>query len=243
MQPAIIAAAAMHFLPRFLAALLAACLAFPAAQADTPRHDPAQIRLQVEHFLKTQSAGLPGDVTISVGQIDNRMALPMCAAPEPFLPNGARLWGKTSVGVRCSAPSRWTIYVPATVQVFGEYLVAAVPLAQGRTLEPSDVTTIKGDLTAMPAGIVTDAGQAVGRTLTVSLSAGTPLRQDSLRARPAVQQGQTVRLISSGRGFQVTAEGRALNNAAEGEIAQARTTSGQVVSGVARMGGVIEVTY
>ena len=25
-----------------------------------------------------------------------------CAAPEPFLPAGARLWGSTTVGVRCT---------------------------------------------------------------------------------------------------------------------------------------------
>src|SRR5690606_16520006 len=99
MQPAILAAHAMHFPLRHLVALLAAilvalfaaCLALPA-QADEPRHDPAQIRLQVEHFLKVQSTGLPGEVSISVGQIDNRMSLPMCAVPETFLPNGARLW-------------------------------------------------------------------------------------------------------------------------------------------------------
>jgi len=79
--------------------------------------------------------------------------------------------------------------------------------------------------------------------MSISLPAGTPLRNDALRSVQAVQQGQTVRLTSSGPGFTVTAEARALNNAAEGQVAQARTASGQVVSGVARAGGIIEVTY
>lgn len=241
MQPGMIAASAMRLLPRLFVALAAVC-SLPA-QADAPRHDPAQIRLLVEHFLKVQSTGLPGEVSVTVGPVDSRMSLPMCAAPEAFLPNGARLWGKTSVGVRCNAPSPWTIYVQATLQVFGEYVIAAAPLAQGQVLGPNDIAKIKGDLTSLPNGIVTDDNLAVGRTLAVSLAAGTPLRSDSLRAQQAVQQGQTVRLVTSGRGFRVTAEGRALNNAAEGQIAQARTTSGQVVSGVARAGGIVEVTY
>jgi len=38
-------------------------------------------------------------------------------------------------------------------------------------------------------------------------------------------------------------EGKALNNATEGQIAQVRTASGQVVSGVARSPGVVEVSY
>lgn len=231
----------MRVFSRFIVALFAACAL--SAQASAPRHDPAQIRLLVEHFLKTQSVGLPGEVSISVGQVDPRLALPMCAAPEAFLPNGARLWGKTSVGVRCQAPSPWTIYVPATVQVHGEYLIAAAPLAQGQVLGPNDVSKARGDLTALPAGIVTDPAQAIGRTAAISLAAGTPLRGDALRAPQAVQQGQTVRLVTKGPGFRITAEARALNNAADGQIVQARTASGQVVSGVARMGGVVEVTY
>lgn len=233
----------MPFLSRFLLAAVWLLVAGPAAAQAVPRHDPAQIRLQVEHYLRTQSAGLPGEVTITVGQVDTRLALPMCAAPEPFLPNGARLWGKTSVGVRCSAPSPWTIYVPATVQVVGEYLIAAAPLAQGQVLGPNDFAKVSGDLTSLPAGIITDASQAVGRSLALSLAAGAPLRSDALRAQQAVQQGQTVRLVTSGPGFRVSAEARALNNAADGQIAQARTASGQVVSGVARMGGVVEVSY
>ncbi|HVL75902.1 MAG TPA: flagellar basal body P-ring formation chaperone FlgA [Noviherbaspirillum sp.] len=236
----------MRLPSRFLLAaswLVAACLGAAAAQASAPRHDPAQIRLQVEHYLRTQTNGLPGEVNITVGQVDTRIALPMCAAPEPFLPNGARLWGKTSVGVRCSAPLPWTIYVPATVQVLGEYLVAAAPLASGQTLGPNDVAKMTGDLTALPNGVVTDPSLAVGRTLTMSIAAGAPLRGDALRAPQAVQQGQTVRLVSIGPGFRVSAEGRALNNAADGQIAQARTASGQVVSGIARAGGVVEVSY
>jgi flagellar basal body P-ring formation protein FlgA len=233
----------MTFLTRILIAASCLLSAGVAAQDVGARHDHAQIRLQVEHFLRVQSTGLPGRVTVTVAQLDSRLALPLCAAPEPFLPNGARLWGKTSVGVRCSVPSPWTVYIQATVQVTGDYLIAAAPLAQGQTLGPNDVAKVSGDLTALPSGIVTDTAQAIGRTLSVSLAAGAPLRSDSLRAQQAVQQGQMIRLVSTGPGFRVAAEGRALNNASEGQIAQARTASGQVVSGVARVGGVVEVTY
>jgi flagella basal body P-ring formation protein FlgA len=56
-------------------------------------------------------------------------------------------------------------------------------------------------------------------------------------------QGQSVRLLSSGDGFIVSNEGKALNNAVNGQIVQVRTHSGQVVSGVARNGAVVEVAY
>ena len=226
------------------AALAIALSALPvASHGQAQRQDTTVVRQAVEQFLRIQTAGLPGEVNVSVGSVDGRTNLPQCAAPEAFMPNGSRAWGKTTVGVRCVAPSPWTIYVAATVQVVGEYFITAAPLTQGQRVGPNDVTRIKGDLTSLPVGIVTDASQAVGRTLAISLPPGTPLRMDSLRNQPAVQQGQSVRVVTSGPGFRVSTEARALNNASDGQIAQARTASGQVVSGVAKAGGVVEVTY
>jgi len=186
---------------------------------------------------------LPGQVSIAVGTVDPRLNLAACPAPEAFFPPGSRAWGKTTVGVRCTAPTRWSLFLTATVRVRGDYVVAAAPLAQGQNVAQNDLAKASGDLTSLPAGAITDAAQAVGRTLSMSVPAGAPLRQETLRAQQAIRQGQAVRVMSSGQGFQVSVEARALNNAAEGQVAQARTQSGQVVSGVARAGGIIEVVY
>lgn len=214
-----------------------------AQQTSSAKQDPAAIREVVEQFLHTQTAGLPGQVNITVNTLDSRTNLAACVAPEPFLPGGSRAWGKTTVGVRCSVPANWTVYISATVRVVGEYLTTAAPLAQGQTIGPRDIVKAKGDLTLLPVGILTDASQAVGRNLAVSLAVGTPLRQDSLRNQQVVQQGQSVRLMTNGPGFRVGTEGRALNNGSEGQVIQARTANGQVISGIARLGGVVEVTY
>ncbi len=214
-----------------------------AQQAAPARQDPAAIRKAAEHFLSAQTAGLPGDVSISVKDLDSRAYLPACAAPEPFLPHGSRIWGRTTVGVRCSAPSAWTVYLSATVKVVAEYLTAAAPLAQGQIIEARHLASARGDLTQLPTGILTDASQALGRSLKLSLPAGAPLRQDALRAQDVVLQGQTVRLNTAGKGFRISSEAKALNNAAEGQLVQVRTPSGQIVGGIARSGGNVEVSY
>lgn len=213
------------------------------AQSMAPRQDHEQLRQTVEQFLLSQTAGLPGEVNINIGPLDKRLNLAACPVPQAFLPNGSRAWGKTTVGIRCSVPAPWTIYVSATVQVFGDYLAAAGPLAQGQNIGQNDIARIRGDLTTLPSGIITDASQAVGRTAALSLALGTPLRQDALRSQQAVQQGQVVRLVSVGSGFRVSTEGRALGNAGDGQLIQARTPAGQTVSGVAKLGGIVEVSY
>jgi flagella basal body P-ring formation protein FlgA len=213
------------------------------AQESVSRQDHAVLRQTIEQFLGVQTVGLPGKASISVGPIDSRLNLPACPVPEAFMPNGSRAWGKTTVGVRCTVPAPWTIYVAASVRVHGDYFAAALPLAQGQTIEEKDIAKIAGDLTALPPGVITDPSQAVGRTLTRSIPFGAPLRQDALRSEQAVKQGQMVRVVSAGPGFRVSTEGRAMSSASEGQLAQVRTPSGQLVSGIARSGGIVEVRF
>lgn len=226
-----------------ICAFLLACAVLAPVHAQQPaaaRQDGAAVRKLVEQFLQTQTAGLPGKVTVTVGAVDPRMNLAACPDLQAFQQPGARAWGKTTVGVRCTAPV-WTVYIQAQVNVIAEYVTAAAPLAQGQPIDASQLAMVKGDLAAMPNGIVTDMAQAVGRSPTVSLPAGTPLRSDNLKSKPVVMQNQTVRVISNGAGFSVSAEGKALGNASDGQVVQVRTPSGAIVSGTARSGGIVEV--
>jgi flagella basal body P-ring formation protein FlgA len=122
-------------------------------------------------------------------------------------------------------------------------VAAALPLAQGQPIDGSQLVLVKGDIATMPNGIITDMGQAIGRTPTVSLAAGTPLRADALRSKPVVQQGQAVRLVTNGNGFSVSGEGKAIGTAGDGQVVQVRTPSGSVISGTARAGGMVEVAF
>ncbi len=229
-------------LPAFLSLLI---LSSPLALAQgTPaRQDLGLLRTVAEQFLRTQSTGLPGEVGIRVGALDERMQLAACAAPEAFQQPGARAWGKTTVGVRCAAPTPWTVYIQAQVSVQADYVAAGVPLAQGQAIDASQLVMLKGDIAALPNGVLTDMAQAVGRSSTLSLQPGAPLRGDQLRSKPVVQQGQAVRLVSAGNGFKVSAEARAIGNASDGQVVQARTPGGAIVSGVARAGGLVEVVF
>ena len=221
-------------------ALMQSTIATPANLPE--RQDLAVLKNKIEEFLLTQSTGYPGKVMVTAGAIDPNLRLAQCPAPEVFLPSGSRAWGKTSVGIRCSAPI-WTIYAQAKVSVKAQYLVAATPLAQGHIVTGQDVLLEEGELTQLPAGVFTDAAQAVGRTVSLSMVAGSVLRQDMLKLAPVVQQGQSVLLTSNGNGFSVTSEGKALNNANEGQVVQVKVESGSVVRGIARNGGKVEVAF
>jgi len=230
-----------------LAASIAAMLfVAPCSHAQTGApalQDTAVLRQVAEQFLQAQSAALPGAVTVTLGAVNQKMALAACAAPQAFQQPGARAWGKTTVGVRCAAPTPWTVYIQAQVSVVADYVAAAVPLAPGQAIEQAQLVMVKGDIAALPNGVVTDMAQAVGRSSTMSLPSGAPLRLDLLRSKPVVQQGQMVRVVSSGAGFSVSAEARAIGSAGAGQVVQVRTPAGAILSGVAKAGGLVEVVF
>lgn len=229
-------------LNRWMICLLGLLPASTLAQ-NTPaaRQDPEQIRQAVQVFLQEQTAGLPGQVNTQIGNLDPRLSLAQCDAPQPFLPKGGRLWGKTTLGVRCIAPVNWTLYVQVQVQVMGEYFVTARPVSNGQLLSAEHLTKMKGELSSLPNGIVSDVAQVAGQTINTSLPAGVPVRLDSLRRQQVITAGQVVRLLAKGPGFQVSSEGKAILGASEGQTVQVKTASGQQLSGVARTGGVVEV--
>lgn len=213
------------------------------AHAAGATQDPEPVRQVVEDFLRVQTQGLPGKTTVEVRNIDPNNSLAPCAALEAKLATGSRAWGKTTVQVRCHSAPGWQIYVQAQVRVQGSYLVAARSLGQGQMLGAEDVALQNGDLTDLPANLLTAPQQAIGRTLAMPAAAGRPLRSDLLRQTLVVQQGQSVKVVSRGAGFQVANEGQALNSASEGQVVRVRMGNGQTLSGIAKSDGGVEVSY
>lgn len=198
-------------------------------------------RAIAETYVRNQTQGLPGEVSIQVGAADNSSQLPACTNLQAYTPSGSRLWGKSYVGIRCLAPQAWNLLLPVQVSVIADYVVSARALSAGQALQSTDFALLRGDLSVLPAGIVTDRNAVTGKTLKNGLGAGQPLRQDQLLAPLLIRSGQTVKLVSRGPGFTATAEGKAINNAAEGQVAQVRVPSGQTLSGIVLPDGSVEV--
>lgn len=192
-------------------------------------------------YAQKQTGVLPGKVSIKIEEIDKRAVLRACSALEAFLPSGAQLIGKTSIGVRCNEQPGWSIFLQTTIRVSATLLVANRPLAQNTLLKADDFTLQSGEL-GQP-GILTDPAQAIGKTLKFSIGAGQALRQDMLRAPYVVTQGQTTEVQVRGEGFAVRSSGQALNNGAEGQNMQVRMASGQVITGSVTADGSVEVSH
>lgn len=197
----------------------------------------------VEHFVKQKTEGIGNEVDITVARPDPRLRLGRCDSLETWLPSGNKLWGRASVGVRCRTPASWSIYVPVMVKVSGNAIIATHPIARGTAISADDVQLQNRDLTQYTNGVFTSIDQVIGKTTTLNIQAGDVLRQEQLRAALTIRQGQQVTLIAQGAGFKVSSEGTAMGNAATGQVVAVKTRSGQIIKGIAKGDGVVEVYF
>jgi len=218
----------------FFLSLLLIGMAFAA-----PQQDHATIRDAALTYAQSQTSTLPGKVSIQVADIDPRTALTACKSLEAFMPNGAKLIGKTSIGVRCNEKPGWSVFLQATIKLSADLLVANRPLSQGLVLTADDFSVQSGEL-GQP-GILTAPEQAIGKTLKFAIGAGQVLRIDMLRPDFVIKQGQTVRLYVRAKGFVVSSEGQAMNDATTGQAVRIKTAAGQLVNAYANKDGSAEV--
>ena len=198
------------------------------------------VEAQVRALAGAPAAGQR--VEVQIGALDPRLRLAPCARIEPYVPPGARLWGRSRVGMRCvDGPVRWNVSVPVTVRVFATALVASTPIAAGTRLAGTEFVAAEVDLAEEPGEALTDARPLAGRILARPLRAGQALRASHLRPRQWFAAGDTVQLSAVGSGFRIGGLAQALTPGIEGQNARVRTESGRVLTGTPSGNGRIEV--
>ena len=171
-------------------------------------------------------------VEVKIGSLDSRLKLAPCGNVEPYLPPGARLWGRTRVGLRCvDGLSRWNVSLPVTVNAYGTAWVIKGQVAAGSVLTQDDVVEAEVNWAEESSPVVRDKALWVGQIATRALMTGQTLRQGMIRPAQVFQAGAQVRVLAQGAGFQVSAEGQALSAGVVGQTARVRMENGRVSSG------------
>jgi len=216
-----------------LCALAGACAAQSAVEDSWSR--------EVQQLASQTALPEGARLEVEVGVLDPRLKLAPCARITPYLPAGTRLWGRARVGLRCDEGARWNVFVPVTVRVFATTWTVNQSLPAGSVLQASHLQQAQADLAAEPSPVLRDPPSAVGRTLARAMRPGQPLREADLKLRQWFAAGDTVRVITLGTGFSISADGQALNAGIDGQTAKVRIDGGRVVSGRATAEHRIEV--
>ena len=156
-----------------------------------------------------------------------------CARVEPYLPAGARLWGRSRLGLRClEGATRWNVFLPLTIKAYGPAWVLTSNVAMGAQLSAADAMQAEVDWAAEPAAVVADPSMWVGQVASRQLIAGQTLRQSMVRPPHLFKVGAQVRVVAEGPGYAVTSMGQALAAGAVGQTVRIRMGNGRIISGI-----------
>ncbi|EIC22166.1 flagellar basal body P-ring formation chaperone FlgA [Thiorhodovibrio frisius] len=202
------------------------------------------IQRAAKTFLHREAGGENGaTVKISVDPVDPRLRLKLCDhdLQASFAP-GANKTGNTSVKIQCQGPVRWSLFVSARVERFGEVVVAASPMSRGSMVTPADVKLERRETGGLLSSYFDDLSDAVGMQVRRSLRPGDVVTDSHLKTPLWVERGQLVRILSENPSIRVSMSGEALEDGGAGDRIRVRNRSSQrVLEGIIESPGVVRV--
>ena len=180
---------------------------------------------------------------VQAEQVDPNIVVPACigGAIEISTQPGARVWGRTTLQLRC-AKAGWMVNIPFNIRVFGDYVVASRYLPLGQKIESGDIRVIEGELNLLPDDVLRTSKGAYDRVLSRPLQMGAPIGLNDLRESSVIKVGDPVRLVLSGKDFEVSGEGIAQTSGMIGGMVRVRLADGQVLQGKVLRPSVVRVT-
>ena len=111
----------------------------------------------------------------------------------------------------------------------------------GTTLSAADVASSEVDWAEDNAPVFANAQDFIGMVTTRALASAQALRQNMVRSPALFSAGAPVQVMVDGGGFSVTASGKAMTAAGQGQQVRVRMDNGRLVTGTVNAQGVVLV--
>ncbi|WP_421510650.1 flagellar basal body P-ring formation chaperone FlgA [Enterobacter sp. JS8-1] len=214
----------------FSAAAAAVLLCSASVAASVPSTQTAKQRLMLKLDALIQQPENGGEIVRTATLLATPAQLAaVCDNPElSLVGRDSRLTGKRTVLAQCGARRH---FLPVRISAQGTWWIASQSLPGGAIVQRSDIEPVTGILDNQPGGLIFNADAIIGQRLTRAIDAGKPLLVNQLRQQWRLRAGQTVDLVTTGSGFRIRSQGKALNNAGIDDTLKVKTAGGRTVSG------------
>lgn len=214
--------------PLHVALVIALLAAGSSAAQDGSFQTVDSIRQAAEQALASPDAEVQAS-------LDPALRMPPCAYPLQ-----AQAISAVNVEVQC--PQGWRLFVPVRVQRVQSVLVLTQAVAPGQAIPASALAVERRDAGRMAGVPLTELAQAEGQTLRRGGRVGQVITQADLVAAMVLKRGEPVTLVAGNAGFEVRMAGRALADAAQGQVVRVENLSSRrVLQGVVAAPGEVRV--
>lgn len=222
---------------RHLSFWLFAAAALLTARAHAQSIQPlSSIEGAAESYVRSQlPSAQKNRYYVSAAHLDSRLRLAQCSAPLDAFPNSLNSMqtARITVGVRCSAQTPWTVYVPVNVEVEASVLVLRRGLSRRAPIQAADVELQIRRMPGTASTFLSDVNSLNGHRLKRAIPAGTPLTVELLVPDVVVRRGQQVTLVAANGGMEIRAQGLVLADAGASDRVRVQNVSSlKVVEGV-----------
>jgi len=200
-----------------------------ASSALSQFEDVKDLRAKIDVHAKQYFESIYGsekfsrDVRLRVSNLDPRLKLAKCEDPIKFdIIRPAHRSRNVTVKTTCESVKRWSIYVPLTIEIYDDVVVAARALTRGTIIETEDLQTRRINTASLPLGHVVDYTRLIGMELKRSTRNGSYLLLSSVEPPRVINKGDAVVLEARHSALSVATKGTALNNGQVGEQIKVR---------------------
>ncbi len=231
----------LHKLYIYMLGGVLSLLASPThAQPLQPLEDIKAAAIQLITQEHTHS---PFKVGINVGHLDPRLRLPLCSQTlEARHLTQSRRNANTTVVISCNGTDTWTVYVPVKVSRQVQVAVLQTPVGRDQPLQTEHIKLVDYDISRLSNGYFSTIDQVVGRQARRNLIAGAIVTPNDLMATSVISRGQRVTIVAKTQDMSVRMPGRALADAAAGELVRVENLSSKrTIEGIAIEAGIVEI--
>jgi flagellar basal body P-ring formation protein FlgA len=184
------------------------------------------VKETIEQSVKTSA-----EYEISVLPLDNQLKLPECTKPlEVFKATDLVKAGRATIGVRCDAEKKWSLFVSAIIKVYEHVIVLTRAVQRGELITGQYLAVEKRDVSKCRGDFLTQPGQVENKQAARNLPAGTILGARSVVEPPMVKRKDKITISSAQPGFAIQMSGIAMMDGVKGQLIRVKNeNSGRII--------------
>jgi flagella basal body P-ring formation protein FlgA len=180
---------------------------------------------------------------ISVLPLDSQLKLPECTKPlEAFTTTDLIKAGRTSIGVRCTAEKKWSIFTSAVIKIYETVIVLTRPVQRGEIITRQHLANEKRDVSKLRGDFVTQAEQVENKQAARYIPADAILGFRSFIEPRFIKRGDKIVISAIQPAFTIRMNGVAMMDGAKGQLIRIKNeNSGRIINATVIEPGLVSV--